>query len=132
MLHRCSISYVQETAYFLLCVLLYNVTIWLASVERLACISGGLLSSLLWVSVPLKLDVGHWTACHYTATTQTWWTCLRQGPEREFNVRRQWEEEPVHSHSGDTDLNRYMTSRSTAIICGCLLRDTPFFSLLPN
>jgi len=31
--------------------------------------------------------MGHWTACHYTATPQTWWTCLRQGPEREFNVR---------------------------------------------
>lgn len=87
----------------------------------------GLLSSLLWVSVPLKPDVGHWTACHYTATTQTWWTCLRQGPEREFNVRRQREEESVHSHSGDPVLNRSKTSGGTAIIHGCLRWDSQFF-----
>lgn len=74
-----------------------------------------LLSSLLWVSVPQKADMGQWTACHCRATTQTWWTCLRQGPEREVNVRRQREEEHVPSHSGNTVLNRYEAS-STSII----------------
>ncbi len=65
------------------------------------------LSLLLCVSVPLKLDMGHWTACHHTTTTQRWWTCLRQGPERETSVRRQEEEESVLSLAGDPDLNRY-------------------------
>lgn len=73
-----------------------------------------LLSSLLWVSVSVKLDMCHWTACHCRATKQTWWTCLRQGPEREFNVRRQRREEPVLFHSGAADGNRYATSRKNS------------------
>lgn len=66
--------------------LLFSWTPW----DGFPAFQGGLLSSLLWVSVPVKLDMGHSTACHYTATAQTRWTCLRQGPEREFGVRKQW------------------------------------------
>lgn len=53
------------------------------------------VSLFLWVSVPLKADMGHWTACRCRAAAQTRWTCLRQGPEREFSVMRKSQGSPI-------------------------------------
>lgn len=117
--HYCSASCAQETPCVLLCVQGSSTPR-----DDLPPFSGD-VSSSLWVSVPRKRDVGHWTAWHSTATTQPWWTCLRQGPEREFNVRRQWEEAPVLPFREKQGLNRYRIY--IAIIRGCLLRGSGYF-----